>query len=439
MITARIYLWEAFVGALIWDEQAQLGLFEYDPDFVKTGLEIAPITMPLQAEHTYAFPSLNRDTYKGLPAVLADSLPDDFGNALIDAWLAKEGRDKASFTAVERLLYQGSRGMGALEYRPAIDGEAAGGESVQIEALVQLASEVLSNREGLAERLLAGDPSIDDDALQRLIHVGTSAGGARAKALIALNDKGEIRSGQVKAPKGYSYWLLKFDVAKNSDVLADSQGYGRIEYAYHLMAQECGIEMSECRLMEEGGRAHFLTKRFDRGDDGEKVHMSTLCAMAHADFKQPGGYSYEEAFGVFRLLGLSRDEATQFYRRMVFNVIARNQDDHTKNISFLLDRDGTWNLSPAYDVSWSYLPGNFWVDSHQMTINGKRDKFEVADLEAVANQVRGLDAKKIISEVYGAVKRWPEIAESVGVNPKMISDISKSHRRYLGETDTGGS
>lgn len=439
MITARIYLWEAFVGALIWDEQAQLGLFEYDPDFVKTGLEIAPITMPLQAEHTYAFPSLNRDTYKGLPAVLADSLPDDFGNALIDAWLAKEGRDKASFTAVERLLYQGSRGMGALEYRPAIDGEAAGGESVQIEALVQLASEVLSNREGLAERLSAGDPSIDDDALQRLIHVGTSAGGARAKALIALNDKGEIRSGQVKAPKGYSYWLLKFDVAKNSDVLADSQGYGRIEYAYHLMAQECGIEMSECRLMEEGGRAHFLTKRFDRGDDGEKVHMSTLCAMAHADFKQPGGYSYEEAFGVFRLLGLSRDEATQFYRRMVFNVIARNQDDHTKNISFLLDRDGTWNLSPAYDVSWSYLPGNFWVDSHQMTINGKRDKFEVADLEAVANQVRGLDAKKIISEVYGAVKRWPEIAESVGVNSEMMSKISKSHRLYLGETDTGGS
>ncbi|WP_414705520.1 type II toxin-antitoxin system HipA family toxin [Pseudomonas sp.] len=439
VITARIYLWEVFVGALIWDEQAKLGLFEYDPDFVKTGLEIAPITMPLQAEHTYAFPSLNRDTYKGLPAVLADSLPDDFGNALIDAWLAKEGRDKASFTAVERLLYQGSRGMGALEYRPAIDGEAAGGESIQIEALVQLASEVLSNRESLAERLSAGDPSIEDDALQRLIHVGTSAGGARAKALIALNDKGEIRSGQVKAPKGYSYWLLKFDVAKNSHVLADSQGYGRIEYAYHLMAQECGIEMSECRLMEEGRRAHFLTKRFDRGDDGEKVHMSTLCAMTHADFKQPGGYSYEEAFGVFRLLGLSRDEATQFYRRMVFNVIARNQDDHTKNISFLLDRDGTWNLSPAYDVSWSYLPGNFWVDSHQMTINGKRDRFEVADLEAVANQVRGLDAKKIISEVYGAVKRWPEIAESVGVNPKMISEISKSHRLYLGETDTGSS
>lgn len=434
VITAKVYLFDQFVGGLLWDVDAQLGLFEYDPEFVKTGIEISPIHLPLVANQTYAFPSLNRETYKGLPAILADSLPDDFGNALIDAWLAKEGRDKSTFTPVERILYQGSRGMGGLEYRPALDSAAKASESFQIEALVELASEVLSQRESLADRLAKHDPSLDDSALQRLIQVGTSAGGARAKAVIAMNAAGEIRSGQVKAPKGFTYWLLKFDATKNTDVLADSQGYGRIEYAYSVMAKEAGITMTPCELLQEGGRAHFLTKRFDRTDDGGKIHMATLCALDHADYKQPGGYSYEEAFGVMRVLGLSREEAVEFYRRAIFNIFSRNQDDHTKNISFLMDQDGTWSLSPAYDVSWSYLPGNFWVDSHQMTLNGKRDKFELADLEALANNVRGIDAHSIIKEVCAAVKRWRSIAESVGVAPKMIDEIETTHRLYLGDT-----
>ncbi|MDF9778785.1 serine/threonine-protein kinase HipA [Pseudomonas baetica] len=434
MITAKVYLFDLFVGGLLWDEDAQLGLFEYDPEFVKTGIEISPIHLPLAANQTYAFPSLNRETYKGLPAILADSLPDDFGNALIDAWLAKEGRDKATFTPVERILYQGARGMGALEYRPALDGAAKTSESFQIQALVELASEVLSQRESLAERLTKHDPSVDEAALQRLIQVGTSAGGARAKAVIAMNDAGEIRSGQVKAPKGFTYWLLKFDVAKHTDVLADSQGYGRIEYAYSVMAKDAGITMNPCELLEEGGRAHFLTKRFDRTDDGDKIHMATLCALDHADYKKPGGYSYEEAFGVLRVLGVSREEAIEFYRRLVFNLVARNQDDHTKNISFLMDQDGIWSLSPAYDVSWSYLPGNFWVETHQMTVNGKRDKFELTDLEAVAKQVKGIDAHSIIKEVCAAVKRWRAIAESVGVATKMIDEIEATHRLYLGDT-----
>lgn len=434
MITAKVYLFDLFVGGLLWDEDAQLGLFEYDPEFVKTGIEISPIHLPLAANQTYAFPSLNRETYKGLPAILADSLPDDFGNALIDAWLAKEGRDKATFTPVERILYQGARGMGALEYRPALDGAAKASESFQIQALVELASEVLSQRESLADRLTKHDATIDDNALQRLIQVGTSAGGARAKAVIAMNEAGEIRSGQVKAPKGFTYWLLKFDVAKHTDVLADSQGYGRIEYAYSVMAKDAGITMNPCELLEEGGRAHFLTKRFDRTDDGDKIHMATLCALDHADYKKPGGYSYEEAFGVLRVLGVSREEAIEFYRRLVFNLVARNQDDHTKNISFLMDQDGIWSLSPAYDVSWSYLPGNFWVETHQMTVNGKRDKFELADLEAVAKQVKGIDAHSIIKEVCAAVKRWRAIAESVGVAPKMIDEIEATHRLYLGDT-----
>ncbi|MBZ9782760.1 type II toxin-antitoxin system HipA family toxin [Pseudomonas sp. REP124] len=434
MITAKVYLYEMFVGGLLWDENTQLGLFEYDPEFVRTGIEISPIHMPLAANQTYAFPSLNRDTYKGLPAILADSLPDDFGNALIDAWLAKEGRDKSTFTPVERVLYQGARAMGGLEYQPALDGAAKASERFQIDALVELASEVLSQRESLAERLAKHDPDVDDDALQRLIQVGTSAGGARAKAVITMNAAGEIRSGQVKAPKGFTYWLLKFDVAKNTDVLADSQGYGRIEYAYSLMAKEAGITMNPCELLQEGGRAHFLTKRFDRTDDGDKIHMATLCALDHADYKQPGGYSYEQAFGVMRELGLSRKEAVEFYRRMVFNLVARNQDDHTKNTSFLMDQEGTWSLSPAYDISWSYLPGNFWVETHQMTVNGKRDKFELADLEAVARQVRGIDAHAIIKEVCTAVKRWRPIAEAAGVAPRMINEIEATHRMYLGQT-----
>lgn len=433
MITAKVYLFDRFVGGLLWDEGSQLGLFEYDPEFVKTGIEISPIHMPLAANQTYAFPGLNWETYKGLPAILADSLPDDFGNALIDAWLAKEGRDKTTFTPVERILYQGARGMGGLEYRPALTGSVNASESVQIDALVELASEVLSQRESLADRLAKHDSDVDDEALQRLIQVGTSAGGARAKAVIAMNAAGEIRSGQVKAPMGFSYWLLKFDVAKNTDFLADSQGFGRVEYAYSLMAKAAGITMSPCELLEEGGRAHFLTKRFDRTDDGEKIHMATLCAMDHADYKQPGGYSYEQAFGVMRMLGLSRSDAIEYFRRMVFNVVGRNQDDHTKNTSFLMDRAGTWSLSPAYDVSWSYQPGSFWVATHQMTINGKRDRFELADLEAVARQIRGIDAPAIIQEVCAAVKRWREIAGSVGVAPRLIDEIEKTHRLYLGE------
>lgn len=430
---AQIYLWDVYVGALNWNPQTQVGEFEYTPEFVRTGLEISPIHMPLRADYVYVFQGLDRETFKGLPSILADSLPDDFGNALIDAWLAQQGRSKATFTPVERLLYQGERGMGALEYRPALATERDQAESIQIDALVRLASEVLSERESIAERLNAHDPSVDDAALQHLIHIGTSAGGARAKAVIAIDAQGEIRSGQVIAPPGFEYWLLKFDVAKNSKLLADSQGYGRIEYAYHLMAKAAGISMTECRLLEEGGRAHFMTKRFDRTAEGEKIHMATLCALDHADFRKPGQYSYAEAFGVMRALRISRDGAEQFYRRMVFNLVARNQDDHTKNTAFMMDTDGTWYLTPAYDVSYSYLPGSFWVDTHQMTVNGKRDDFTLDDLLSVASQVRGMDARRIIKEVCEAVAQWPRFAREAGVPAAASERIGEAHRLYLGE------
>lgn len=321
--------------------------------------------------------------------------------------------------------------MGALEYRPAIAEARSASEKIQISALVQLASQVLLNRETLAERLGRLDPGIDESALQRLIHVGTSAGGARAKALIAMNAKGEIRSGQVKAPKDFTYWLLKFDVAKNTDLLADSQGYGRIEYAYSLMAKEAGLSMTECRLLEEGGRAHFMTRRFDRDEYGAKLHMQTLCAMDHADFSRPGEYSYEEGFSVLRKLALPREDAVEFFRRMVFNIIARNQDDHTKNIAFLMNGRAEWRLSPAYDVSWSYMPGNFWVDTHQMSINGKRDGFARGDFHAVGKQVRGLKVDEIVDQVIAAVRRWPEFAGLAGVSPATTAAIAASHRLYL--------
>ncbi|UVK84308.1 type II toxin-antitoxin system HipA family toxin [Pseudomonas sichuanensis] len=430
---AQIYLWDVYVGALNWNPQTQVGEFEYTPEFVRTGLEISPVHMPLRADYVYVFQGLDRETFKGLPSILADSLPDDFGNALIDAWLAQQGRSKATFTPVERLLYQGERGMGALEYRPALATERDKAESIQIDALVRLASEVLSDRESIAERLNAHDPSVDDAALQHLIHIGTSAGGARAKAVIAIDAQGEIRSGQVTAPPGFEYWLLKFDVAKDSKLLADSQGYGRIEYAYHLMAKAAGIRMTECRLLEEGGRAHFMTKRFDRTAEGEKIHMATLCALDHADFRKPGQYSYAEAFGVMRALRISRDGAEQFYRRMVFNLVARNQDDHTKNTAFMMDTDGTWYLTPAYDVSYSYLPGSFWVDTHQMTVNGKRDDFTLEDLLSVASQVRGMDARRIIKEVCEAVAQWRRFAREAGVPATASERIGEAHRLYLGE------
>lgn len=434
---AQVYLWDMFVGVLNWDDEFKVGRFEYDPGFADSGLEICPINMPLAKNRVYSFPSLPVETFKKLPPIFADSLPDAYGSTLMDAWLARSGRNRSSFTPVERLLYQSNRGMGALEYRPAIETASNRTEKIQLDALVKFAEQVLQSRETMEDRIEANDPSLDDDALKRLIQVGTSAGGARAKAVIAINDEREIRSGQVKAPEGFSYWLLKFDVQKNSSDLADTLGYGRIEYAYHLMAQEAKIDMTECRLLEEGGRAHFMTKRFDRTDQGEKIHMATLCAVDNADFNMPGAYSYELALMAMRQLNVSRDDAIEFFRRMVFNVIARNQDDHTKNVGFLMDTDGEWFLSPAYDVSWAYKTDSEWVSSHQMSINGKRDDLELNDLIAVGKKIQGLstkEIKKIIQEVCDSVSSWEIFALKAGVDEFTIKEIKKTHRLYLGDS-----
>jgi serine/threonine-protein kinase HipA len=414
MTSAAIELYETIIGAVTWDPQRELGVFEYAPQFLGSGIEVSPVTMPLGAGR-FSFPNLPRETFKGLPGLLADSLPDKFGNLLIDQWLAQQGRRPESFDPVERLCYLGTRAMGALEFRPTLIPEFSP-ETLHLEALVQLANDALASRESLHANF-----SQPPEALATILRVGTSAGGARAKAVIAWNPKtGEIRSGQVQSAQGFEPWLIKFDgVSANRDKeLNDPLGYGRIEYAYHLMARAAGITMSDCHLLEENGRAHFMTRRFDRGPAGEKFHMQSLCAMGHFDFNQAGAYSYEQAFQIARRLNLPQPDLTELYRRALFNILARNQDDHTKNIAFIMDRRGGWRLAPAYDLIYSYNPTGAWTHRHQMTLAGKRENFTPQDLLAAASSanLKPSRAKSIFQEVHTATTLWLTYAGSAAVS-----------------------
>lgn len=417
---AEVRLWGKTIGAVALNDGEDVASFEYDAAFAQSGIQIAPLMMPL-TRRVHRFPELSRPTFHGLPGLLADSLPDKFGNALIDVWLASQGRQPDSFNAVERLCYTGERGMGALEFAPAIGPRAKQTTQIEVGKLVELASQVLTHR---------NDPQASfategkEDALRDILRVGTSAGGARAKAVIAWNPQtNEVRSGQVKAGEGFEYWLLKFDgVSGNSDKeLEDPRGYGVIEYAYYLMALECGIDISECRLFKESDRSHFMTRRFDRvvggGADGEKLHMQSLCALAHYDFNMAGAYSYEQALLAMRQLQLPMQAIEQQFRRMAFNIVARNQDDHVKNIAFLMNKSGEWSLAPAFDVTYSFNPAGAWTASHQMTMNGKRDNFTLEDFNAcakTASMKRGR-AAKIVAEVQATVSQWKSFAEQAGV------------------------
>jgi len=427
---AAVRLWGTIVGAVSWVNDTQLGVFQYQPDFLSSGIQLAPLMMPL-ADAPYSFPGLPRDTFKGLPGLLADSLPDKFGNRLIDAWLAQQGRAPSSFDPVERLCYIGTRGIGALEFEPAVGSPSTRSTTLQIAGLVELANRVLDDR-GRLEGTLNGNVN-DQAVLEDILRVGTSAGGARAKAVLAWNPTtGEFRSGQVAADSGFEHWLLKFDgVSGNADKeLADPLGFGRIEYAYSLMARAAGIVMTPCRLHLEGGRAHFMTKRFDRTADGDKLHMQSLTAMMHYDFNTPGSYSYEQAVQVLRRLDASRGDVEQQVRRAVFNVVGRNQDDHPKNIAYLMDRAGKWTLSPAFDLSYSYNPTGQWTDRHQMSLNGKRDDFERQDLIAFATNagLKAARAQKLVDEVVAAVATWPDHAREAGVDERTVTRVSKSLR-----------
>jgi serine/threonine-protein kinase HipA len=429
MTTATVSLWGSRIGAVTLPAGERFASFEYDPDFQRSGIQLSPLVMPLGGQ-VYRFPALAAESFHGLPGMLADALPDKYGNALIDAWLATQGRTGADFAAVERLCYTGTRGMGALEFTPAHGPASSNAEMIEISELVRLASEVLVHRSELTVTFAGSNRA---EALREILRVGTSAGGARAKAIVAWNPQSnEVRSGQVTAPAGFQYWLMKFDgVANNKDrELADPQGYGAIEYAYYLMATQAGIDMAECRLFEEGPRRHFMTRRFDRLEDGDKLHMQSLAAMAHLDFNQPGANSYEQAFTVIRQLGLGQDVLDQQFRRALFNIVGRNQDDHVKNIAFLMDRSGQWRLAPAYDISYQYNASGSWTNQHQMSLAGKRDRFTLEDLET-GGAVAGISRRAVrdmLAQVTQAVRRWRDIAQSVDVQPAFIAEIASMQR-----------
>ncbi len=426
---AEVSLWGRTIGAVALADGSDVATFEYDAAFAQSGIEVAPLMMPL-SRRVFRFPNLPRDSFHGLPGLLADALPDKFGNALIDAWLAQQGRSPASFNAVERLCYTGQRAMGALEFSPVLGPHADQSQHLEVDRLVALASSVLTQRSQLHAQLSSDK---DAAALTNILQVGTSAGGARAKAVIAWNPAtNEVRSGQLPTDSGFEQWLLKFDgVSNNRDKeLADPQGFGAIEFAYYQMAKLAGITMSPCRLFEEGDRRHFMTRRFDRTADGKKRHMQTLAALGHYDFNAAGAHSYEQAFWVMRQLGLPAADLAQLFRRMVFNIVARNQDDHVKNIAFLMDKRGQWSLAPAYDVTYSYNPTGLWTGQHQMSLNGKRDDFTIEDLQSCADAAllkRGED-KRILRDVCEAVNQWPRIAKSLDIPAEQMKTLAHTFR-----------
>ncbi len=426
---ARVKLWGKTVGAVSLEEGARFAAFQYHPELLKSKLEVAPIRMPLRRD-TYRFPNLPVESFHGLPGMLADSLPDSYGNALIDAWLATQGRSPGEFNVVERLCYVGTRGMGALEFLPAKGPRTRKPATVHVDALVELASRILTHRTDWRTSL---DGPKAADGLREILRVGTSAGGARAKAVIAWNrGTNEVRSGQVEAGDGFQYWLLKFDgVAGNRDRdLDDPRGFGALEFAYSEMAAAAGVRMSECHLFEENGRRHFMTRRFDRVPGGGKLHMQSLAALGHFDYNAPGAHSYEAAFLMIRQLGLSMDDIEEQFRRMAFNVVARNQDDHVKNIAFLMDEAGEWSLAPAFDLTYSYNPSGPWTSRHQMSLNGKQDNFTVGDFRAVAkvaSMKRGR-ADAILHEVVVAVKKWDEFAAGASVVPSLRDSVRSNLR-----------
>ncbi|MBQ8476083.1 type II toxin-antitoxin system HipA family toxin [bacterium] len=421
MIASNVYLWGTKIGIVVQEDEHDIPKFSYDKDFLSSGMELSPIVMPL-SNKIYSFPMLNNETFHSLPGLIADSLPDRYGNRLIERYLIQKGRRIEDFSIVERLLYTGKRAMGALEYMPEKKFDNTKDSSIDIDALVKLASDILSERENI--NIKAKNPT-----MEQIIKVGTSAGGMRAKAIIAWNkNTNDIRSGQIDNLEGYEYWIMKFDGVKGNIDDPETAHFTRIEYAYYLMALACKINMNECRLYEENNRFHFMTKRFDRLKNGQKLHMQTLGAIAHYDYNLSGEYSYEDAFWVMNKLKLNQDDVEQFYRRMVFNVIARNQDDHVKNISFLMDKKGVWKLSPAYDMTYSFNPKGTWTNKHQMLINNKSENISLNDLLKCANymNISTTRAKNIIKDVKEGVSSWEEFAQKAFIPKKEIEEIKNN-------------
>lgn len=427
MDVAEIKIWDRLAGAVVWDEAKGYAVFEYDPSFRNLNWDLAPLQMSVYSEkRIFEFPALRKkadsspDTFKGLPGLLADSLPDQYGNELMNIWLAQQGRPPDSMNPVEMLCFIGKRGMGALEFEPATFEERKRATSIEIESLVEIAQWVLSKRKSFYTSLKEDD----EKAVMDILRIGTSAGGARPKAVIAFNEKtGEVKSGQTDAPKGFGHWLIKLDGV--SDIQPGrSTGYGRVEMAYYNMARACGIEMMPSRLIEENGRAHFMTRRFDREDGATKHHIQTFCALRHFDFNAVTSYSYEQLFQTMRELKLSYPAAEQMYRRMVFNVLARNCDDHTKNFAFRLKKDGRWELAPAYDICHAYKPEHKWVSQHALSINGRRSNISREDLLKAGSSANIKKSESIIMEINETVSRWKQFADEAAVSPALRNEIA---------------
>ncbi|MDD2475965.1 MAG: type II toxin-antitoxin system HipA family toxin [Dysgonamonadaceae bacterium] len=429
MNTATVKIWDEKVGAVAWDERTGIASFEYAPAFKRLGWELSPLKMPLTpGQKIFSFPELRKeresehDTFKGLPGLLADMLPDRYGNELINLWLAQQGRPENSMNPVEMLCFIGKRGMGALEFEPTFFIENVNTFSVEVDSLVKIAGKMLSKKETFVTNLR----DEEEKAVRDILKIGTSAGGARPKAVIAYNERtGEVRSGQTRVPEGFEHWLLKLDGVSEVQ-LGATHGYGRVEYAYYLMALSCGIEMMPCKLLEENERAHFMTKRFDREGSYTKHHVQTFCAMKHFDYNRINSYSYEQLFQTMRELKLTYPQAEQMFRRMVFNVIARNCDDHTKNFSFILKNGGRWELAPAYDICHAYRPGSDWVSHHALSINGKRDNIIREDLLTIGRSIRNKKAAEVIDEINDKVYNWSFYAAKAGVDKKRMREISKT-------------
>ena len=422
------------VGAVSFNSETGIGSFEFEPRFIKTGIELSPIKMPL-SKKVYSFPEADYDTFKGLPGMIADSLPDGFGDAIMNAWIASQGKLTGNITPIQRLQYTGKRGMGALTYSPATQRKNLNASNhIEIQTLVSIAQEILDKREQFS--LTLGDQGREDkEAMMALMFVGMSAGGARPKAVLAFNDDfTQVRSGQVDAPLGFTHFLMKFDGVsehnKDKETFGDPMGYGTMEYVYHLMAKACGIEMMPCRLLDEGKRRHFITQRFDRNGN-EKRHIQTLNAMAHVSYKKAGSYSYAELFSIARELKLTPDDAMQIFKRMIFNVVARNHDDHSKNFGFMLDDQDQWQLAPAYDLAYSYKPGSPWVNSHWMSLNGKRDNFTREDFYSFEKLSPIFTKRKIdrlIEETTEHISTWNDLAAQHSVPNSLRELIARNLR-----------
>ncbi len=428
MDVAEINIWGSQVGAVVWDDRTGYATFEFTEQFKRQGFDLAPIFMPIaDRQNIYSFPTLRQqpgsayDTFKGLPGLLADVLPDRYGNELINLWLAQQGRPINSMNPVETLCFIGSRGMGALEFTPNRFNDSQNSFSLEVESLIKVAQQVLNSKQSFSTNI----NEEKERALLDIIRVGTSAGGARPKAVIAYNEKtGDVRSGQAAAPKGFEHWMIKLDGV--SDVqLGATHGYGRVEMAYYKMAVDCGIEMMPSRLLVENDRAHFMTKRFDREGNNTKHHIQTWCAMQHVDFNLVTSFSYEQLFQTMRVLRLPYSQAEQMFRRMVFNVIARNCDDHTKNFAFRLKKDENWELAPAYDLCHAYRPDSQWVSQHALSINGKRKEINRNDLLKVGENIKigHSNWTEIIDQVSHVVSNWKTYADETEVNPKLRDQI----------------